>query len=65
MTSTRGHNYKLFKPHASCKPRQDLFATRVINDRNKLPYNNVNFPNVNTLKNLLDQFFADNLYDFR
>ena len=74
MTSTRGHYYKLFKPHASCKPRQDFFATRVINAglrmergmKYKLPYNIVaKLPKYQCSKEPLRPFFADNLYNFR
>jgi len=53
VTSTRVHNYKLFKSHASCRPRHNFFTMRVINNWNGLPSNIINSSSVNTLKKLV------------
>jgi len=37
VTSTRGHQYKLYKSHCSHSTRSRFFATRVINVWNCLP----------------------------
>ena len=31
FTSTRGHSYKIFKPHATTRVRSNFFATRSVN----------------------------------
>ena len=63
VTSTRGHDYKLFKTRASCRSRHNFFTMRVINNWNGLPNNIVNSSSVNALKNLLDNFCNDSLYN--
>ena len=54
---TRGHNYKLFKPHAQRLVRSNNFSIRVINHWNNLPSNIVNAPSINIFKNNLDSYF--------
>ena len=51
--STRGHNYKLLKPHYRCRSRQSFFFVRSINNWNSLPANVVNAISLNHFKNLL------------
>ena len=54
---TRGHDYKLFKPHAQRLVRSNNFSVRVIDHWNNLPPNIVNAPSVNLFKNNLDNYF--------
>ena len=51
---TRGHNFKLFKPHSSSRVRASFFTIRVINDWNNLLHHVVNASSMNDFKNLLD-----------
>ena len=54
---TRGHNYKLFKPHAERLIRSNNFSIRVINHWNSLPPHIVNASSINFFKNKLDSYF--------
>ena len=63
-TSTRGHDFKLFKPHSRCRSRQSFFCIRVISDWNNLPDNIVNATSLNHFKNLLDNYWSNILYNF-
>ena len=49
-STTRGHNYKLFKPQATSRVRSTFFTVRAINDWNSLPNHIVNAPTLNDLK---------------
>ena len=51
VSHTRGHNYKLYKPH-STGIRSNFFCVRVINVWNSLPAE-VNFNIINTFKRSL------------
>jgi len=42
ISITRGHDFKIYKPHAVCLPRRHFFAIKVVNDWNRLPYDLVN-----------------------
>ena len=50
VTTTRGHNYKLFKSHTRCHSltRTNFFSNRVIEDWNHLPNDVVNAETLNT-----------------
>jgi len=50
--STRGHPYKLYKPFSGCRPtsRSSFFSIRVINVRNDLPTDVVNFRTLESFK---------------
>ncbi|XP_065883935.1 uncharacterized protein [Dysidea avara] len=50
-STTRGHNYKLFKPQATSRVRSTFFTVRAINDWNSLPNHIVNVPTLNDFKN--------------
>ena len=50
---TRGHSYKIFKPHTGCSSRLHFFSNRVINDWNNLPYTVINVPTISSSKSLL------------
>ena len=49
-STTRGHNYKLFKPQTASRVRSTFFTVRAINDWNSLPNHIVNAPTLNDLK---------------
>ena len=49
ISTTKGHNYKIFKPHSQCLTRLNFFSNRVINDWNSLPTNIVNATSINNL----------------
>ena len=42
ISVTRGHDFKIYKPHAVCLPHRHFFAIRIVNDWNGLPYDLVN-----------------------
>ena len=52
---TRGHTWKLWKPQAETKLRQNTFSHRVINTWNSLPSEVVNSPSINSFKNALEK----------
>ncbi|XP_043200105.1 uncharacterized protein LOC122369431 [Amphibalanus amphitrite] len=51
---TRGHSWRLAKPHAVTRIRRNVFAVRVINDWNSLPSSVVDADSLNSFKNRLD-----------
>ena len=64
VTTTRGHNYKLFKSHTCCLARTNFFSNRVIEDWNHLPNDVVNAETLNTFKSLLDNYWTGQFYLF-
>ena len=50
---TRGHQYKIYKPHATRHCRAHFFTHRTINNWNSLPANVVESSTTNSFKNLL------------
>ena len=64
LSITRGHNFKLFKPHSSSRVRSSFFTMRVINDWNNLPHHVVNASSLNDFKNLLDCSWSTLMYDY-
>ena len=62
-SATRGHPWKLQKPHASTRVRRHFFAARVINDWNALPLRVVSAENANQFKARLDKHWARCMYD--
>ena len=59
---TRGHRYKLRKPLALKKCRQDVFSSRIINDWNSLPDSVVGVTSLNQFKNALDRHWMRDMY---
>ena len=57
-TTTRGHNYKIYKPHAKRFCRVNFFTLRTINNWNSLPASVVESATVNSFKNSLDSFWS-------
>jgi len=62
-SATRGHAWKLQKPHAATRVKRNLFAVRVISDWNSLPPNVVAAETVNQFKAKLDKHWAHCTYD--
>ena len=60
---TRGHDLKIYKPHATCLPHRHFYSVRIINDWNGLPYDSVNVHSTNLFKTHLDRFYYDYQYD--
>ena len=52
---TRGHSWKLIKPHSSTDARRFFFSVRVINKWNSLPQEAVDASSVNMFKNQAGQ----------
>ena len=63
-STTRGHNYKLFKPQATSRVRSTFFTVRAINDWNSLPNHIVNALTLNDFKIFLDSGWYTLLYDY-
>ena len=66
---TRGHSWKLMKPHSSADARRFFFSVQVINKWNSLPQEAVDASSVNMFKNQLDRirntrmgFFMDSVH---
>ena len=57
-STTRGHNYKLFKPQAASRVRSTFFTARAINDWKSLPNHIVNAPTLNGFKNFSRQWLV-------
>jgi len=62
-STTRGHPWKLLKPHAATRARRNSFGVRAINDWNQLPPRVVAAETVNQFKARLDQHWAHLKYD--
>ena len=59
---TRGHQYKIYKPHATHHCRAHFFTQRTINNWNSLPANVVESLTTNSFKNLLDIYWNSKHY---
>ena len=51
---TRGHNLKIYKPHATCLPRRHFYSVRIKNDWNGLPHDSSNVNSTNLFKTHLE-----------
>ena len=63
LSITRGHCFKIIKPHATSLPRCHYFSLRVINDWNELSEDIVNADSTDLFKTYLDRFYYDHQYD--
>ena len=61
--TTRGHPWKLLKPHAATRARRNSFGVRVVNDWNQLPLMVVAAETVNQFKSRLDKHWAHSMHD--
>ena len=66
-SSTRGHNFKLYKKFSRRNIRKHFFTLRIVDTWNSLPEDVVNAPSVNSFKNRLDRFWKEQpmLRDYR
>ncbi len=63
--TTRGHNFKLFKPRARLQVRQQTFSHRVVTPWNKLPSNVVSANSVEAFKSNLDKHWRLTGYGYQ
>ena len=63
LSITRGHCFKIIKPHATSLPQHHFFSLRVINDWNELSEDIVNADSTDLFKTYLDRFYYDHQYD--
>ena len=61
---TRGHNFKIYKPQAKLDIKKYSFSHRIIEHWNKLTHDIVNSKNVNEIKNKLDKFLGNKVYEY-
>ena len=62
LRTTRGHSFKLAKPHAQTRARRQHWSIRVINDWNSLPEDIVTAESLNEFKNKVDKYWAGDRY---
>ena len=62
VATTRGHNFKFFKPRCNSRCRFNSFPCRTIDNWKNLPTYIVNANSVNSFKNLLDNFWTNNTF---
>ena len=67
QSSTRGHSYKLFKPHTRLEMRKHSFFIRTIEPWNSLHQHVVEATSMNSFKNKLDKHWTkiNLLYDYK
>lgn len=58
-TTTRGHQFKLFKNRSRLLCRSNFFINKITNDWNDMPDYIVNCTSINTFKSLLDSGLLD------
>ena len=63
-SSTRGHNFKLYKPHVQTTLHKHYFSLSVINNWNSLPYEVVNTISLDSFKSKLNNTWEDKIYVF-
>ena len=63
-STTRGHEFKLYKHHSSCLLRSNSFSCRVVNAWSNLPACIVESSPLNNFKASLDAYWTDNMYIF-
>jgi len=64
LSTTRCHEFKLYKHHSSCLPRRNFFSYRVLNSWNNLPPHIVESSSLNNFKAKLDAHWTDNMCIF-
>ena len=64
VLTTRGHNFKIFKPHCKTNLRKSTFSIRVITPWNNLPGELVNANSVNSVKTILNKVWRNNPVKF-
>ena len=59
MSHTRGHSKRIFKKHATKRPKIDSLSHRVTNRWNSLCDHVINAPSINIFKKRLDEFWSN------
>ena len=59
-SNTRGHNLKLYKGKFRCDARKYFYSQRVVDPWNRLPSVAAEASSLNSFKNNLDKYFAEN-----
>ena len=57
---TRGHKFKIFKPHCKSNARKNTFSVRVITPWNNLPEELVTTNSVNSFESILNKVWRNN-----
>ena len=65
MSHTRGHYKRVFKKHATKRPKIDSFSHRVTDRWNSLFDHVINAPSINIFKKRLDEFWSNERYVVR
>jgi len=52
---TRGHPYKILKPHSCCTARASFFAERIVNIWNSLPHDSIDFSSLHAFKHGIEE----------
>ena len=63
-SSTRGHRFKILKPHVSLESRRRFFSVRCIDTWNALPDDLVSCGSVDLFKSGLHVALGDRLFEF-
>ena len=64
LSQTRGHCFKIFKPHSRTDIRKRFFSVRCITQWNSLPSAAVNSPDLPSFKKILEQCISNDLYAY-
>ena len=60
--TTRGHSYKIFKPHATTRVRSNFFVTRSVDAWNRLPEYIIEAQSTNSFKNLFNTYYSNQMF---
>jgi len=52
---TRGHPYKILRPHSSCTARATFFTERIINTWNSLPHDSIDFSSLHAFQRGIEE----------
>jgi len=61
-STTRGHNFKLFKYYSRLQLQSNFYFNRIINNWNTLPSKVVNARLITSFKSLLDNYLIDSKF---
>jgi len=62
-SSTRGHRFKIYKPHAKWVCRSQFFTVHSINNWNNLLANAMDLSSIDLFKNFIDSFWTCKQYE--
>ena len=61
--TTRGHQFKIYKEHASKLSRINTFSKRIVENWNALPSEIVKSKSILTFKTKMDEYWGEAMYD--